>query len=68
MELEQTDAAPETAGPDEGTPRNVEWDEARKRVETKRNFVSHLVSFVVVNTFLSGSGWRPVLTTSGRPG
>jgi hypothetical protein len=31
-----------------------EYEAARKRVEAKRNVISHLVTFVVVNTFLIG--------------
>jgi hypothetical protein len=30
------------------------WEEARKRVEAKRSFTSHVVSYVVINAFLVG--------------
>lgn len=32
-----------------------ERDEARRRVQTKRDFVSHLVAYVVINAFLVGA-------------
>jgi hypothetical protein len=39
------DRAQDAARPDPA------WEEARKRVEAKRNFTSHAVSYVVINAF-----------------
>jgi hypothetical protein len=46
---------PRTAGDADGATRpDAQWEEARKRVEAKRNFTSHAVSYVVINAFLVG--------------
>lgn len=44
-----------TDGPAEGAMRpDPAWGEARKRVEAKRNFTSHAVSYGVINAFFVG--------------
>jgi hypothetical protein len=44
-----------TPEPAEGAERlDAAWEQARKRVEAKRNFTSHAVSYVVINAFLVG--------------
>lgn len=44
--------APRPSEPHE--PPSPEWVEARKRVEQRRSFGGHLVSYLVVNAFLIG--------------
>ena len=47
-----TDSEPPYVPPPD--PAAIERDEARKRVQAKRDFTPHLVSFLVVNAFLIG--------------
>ena len=35
-------------------PGSIEREQARKRVQSRRDFVSHVVAYVVVNAFLVG--------------
>jgi hypothetical protein len=46
-------AEPPSDGPG-SRPSTPGWEEARKRVEAKRSFGAHLVSYLVVNAFLIG--------------
>ena len=42
-------------GPEDGRPATTPRQQARERLQTRRDFGSHLVAYIVINAFLVGA-------------
>ena len=52
--MDETDVAPARRRVEQQTTVTTEREEARQRLQVRRDFSAHLAAYVVVNTFLIG--------------